>query len=213
MYNAVAIDSIGPEGHSSLISWSAASLLGVAVVGAGLSSSVPVPVVVCAAAFLFFAVASDVRSFRVPNLLTFPALLGALILSPMMGGTSGPMEAALGAALGFGLLVGPYALGGFGAGDVKALMALGAWLGPQTTLGATVWALIAAAGLGLILLAFRGELVGFARRWGRNLFSTLVLRRIAYEAPSAESSTPRGIPFAVALAVGLSIQWFGGSPW
>ena len=120
---------------------------------------------------------------------------------------------AVGAALGFALLIGPYAVGGVGAGDVKALMALGAWLGPPTTLGAAVWALIAAGAFGLLLLAFRGELVDFARRWGRNLFSTLAFRRIAYEAPSAESSASRGIPFAMALAVGLSLQWLGGSPW
>ena len=170
-------------------------------------------VIGCAAAFLICAVASDVRFFLVPNLLTLPALLGALCLSPMMGGTSGLMEAALGAALGFALLIGPYAVGGVGAGDVKALMALGAWLGPLTTLAAAVWALLGAGLFGLALLGFRGELVDFARRWGRNLLGTLAFRRIAYEAPSAESSASRGIPFAMALAVGLSLQWLGGSPW
>ena len=163
--------------------------------------------------FLFFAVASDVRSHRLPNLLTLPSLLGALFLSPWLGATSGPLEAAVGAALGFALLVGPYAIGGVGAGDVKALMALGAWIGPQATLGAVAWALIAAGTFGLALLAWRWELGDFARRWSRTLATTLIQRRLAYEPPAPGSAAASGIPFAVALTLGLAGQWSGGSPW
>ena len=134
-------------------------------------------------------------------------------MSPWLGGTSGPAEAAAGAALGLALLVGPYAIGGIGAGDVKALMALGAWLGPGAILGTTAWALLAAGGFGLFLLALRGELVVFARRWGRNLLGTLAVRRLTYEPPPAGSCAAHGIPFAVALAIGLAVQWLGGSPW
>ena len=180
---------------------------------AGLVGAILPQVLGPAALFLFFAVASDVRFQRVPNLLTFPALLGALLVSPWLGATSGPLEAALGAALGFGLLVGPYALGGMGAGDVKALMVLGAWIGPEAVFGATVWAVIAAGGFGLALLTLRGEIGPLARRWGRTLVAVLILRRFAYEPPAAGSGAASGIPFAAALAVGLAVQWFRGSPW
>jgi prepilin peptidase CpaA len=199
--------------RSALVAWSVAFALGLTLVGAGLVGSTPLPVLGWAAAFLFLAVASDVRSHRVPNLLTLPALLGALLLSPSSGATTGALEAAVGAALGFALLVGPYAAGGVGAGDVKALMALGAWIGPAETLGAIAWALIAAGVLGLAMLAFRQELVGFARRWGQNVTLTLSLRRLSYEPPAAGSVAAGGIPFAAALAIGLSAQWLGGSPW
>jgi prepilin peptidase CpaA len=100
-----------------------------------------------------------------------------------------------------------------GAGDVKALMVVGAWLGPEVTLGVTAWAVIAGGALGLMMLAFRGELGAFARRWGRTLLITLTSRRIAYERPAAGSIASRGIPFAAAIAVGLSVQWYGGPPW
>jgi prepilin peptidase CpaA len=119
----------------------------------------------------------------------------------------------VGAAFGFALLLGPYAVGGVGAGDVKALMALGAWLGPAETLGATAWAVIAAGAFGLALLASRRELGEYARRWGRNLVATLALRQLVYERPAPGSGAAGGIPFAAALAVGLSAQWLGGSPW
>jgi prepilin peptidase CpaA len=202
-----------PDGRRALVAASAAVVFALGLIGSGLRGAVAPSVVGAAAVFLFFAVESDLRSRRLPNLLTLPALSGALLVSPWLGGTSGPVEAALGAGLGFALLVGPYAIGGMGAGDVKALMALGAWLGPEAILGAAAWALLAAGGFGLTLLALRGELAGFAARWRRNLFGTLTLRRLVYQAPPAGSGAAHGIPFAVALAVGLTAQWLGGPPW
>jgi prepilin peptidase CpaA len=211
--SAITINDPLPEVRPAIAAWGVAIGLGLFLVGAGLMSSMPLSVFGWAAAFLFFAVASDVRSHRIPNWLTIPALLAALLVSPWVGATSGPLEAAAGAGLGFALLVGPYALGGMGAGDVKALMVLGAWLGPEAVLGAAAWAVIAGGVFGLIMLAMRGEFVSYARRWGRILLSTLNLRRISYEPPAAGSIAAGGIPFAAAIAVGLAAQWYGGSPW
>ena len=209
----ITISSSMPEVRPALVAWSIAFGLGLFLIVAGFMSSTPLPVFGWAAAFLFFAVASDLRFHRIPNWLTLSALLAALLVSPWAGATSGPLEAALGAALGFALLVGPYALGGFGAGDVKALMVLGAWVGPEAMLGAAGWAVIAGGAFALLMLALRGELGAFARRWGRTLFNTLTSLRIAYEPPAAGSIASGGIPFAVAIAVGLAAQWYGGSPW
>jgi prepilin peptidase CpaA len=210
---AASISHPTQDAHSALVAWSAASVLALAVAGAGVIGSMPLPVFGWAAVFLFFAVASDVRSYRVPNLLTLPALAGALLVSPWFGGTQGPMDAALGAALGFGLLIGPYAVGGVGAGDVKALMALGAWIGVEAILGSAGWAMIAAGSFGLALLALRGELLAFAMRWAQTLTRSVCLRRIDYQPPTAGSRAAGGIPFAAALAIGLAAQWFGGAPW
>jgi len=211
--STITINTPMPEVRPAFVAWSTAAGLGLFSIGAGLISSTPLPIFGWAAAFLFFAVASDLRFHRIPNLLTLPALLVALLVSPWAGATSGPLEAAAGVALGFVLLVGPYALGGMGAGDVKALMVLGAWLGPEVTLGAAAWAVIAGGAFGLTLLALRGELIPFARRWRRILASALTLRRVAYEAPASGSAASGGIPFAAAIAVGLAVQWYGGSPW
>lgn len=195
------------------VAWSISFALGLFVIAAGLISSTPLPIFGWAAAFLFLAVACDVRRHRIPNALTLPALLAALVASPWAGATSGPLEAALGAALGFALLVGPYALGGVGAGDVKALMALGAWIGPEVTLGTAAWAVIAGGAFGIVLLGLRRELDDFARRWARTLLRALTLRRFAYEPPATGSVASGGIPFAAAISVGLAAQLYGGSPW
>jgi len=211
--NTVSINSPMTEVRSAAVAWTAAGAFGMAVVGAGLASSTPLPVFVWAAAFLFFAVASDVRFHRVPNLLTLPALVFALIGSPLIGASAGLNDTLIGAGLGFALLIGPYAVGGVGAGDVKALAALGAWVGAPTILGATAWAMIAAGTFGLALLTLNGELIGFARRWGRILFGMLTLRRNVYEPPAAGSHSAGGIPFAAAIAVGLAVQFYAGFPW
>jgi prepilin peptidase CpaA len=210
---AITIAPAPREVRPALVAGSVAFGLTLVLIAAGLVGSKPLPIIGWAAAFLFFAVASDVRYHRVPNLLTLPALCGALLASPWMGGAGGPLEALAGAALGFALLVGPYAIGGMGGGDVKALMALGAWIGASATLGAAAWALIAAGTFGLAWLTLRGELGSFARRWGRSLVATLTLRRLAYEPPPPGSGAARGIPFAAALALGLAAQWWVGLPW
>ncbi len=211
--STIAFSTSFPEVRPALAAWSSAAGLVLAVICAGLMGSTPLAVFGWAAAFLFFAVASDVRFHRIPNWLTLPALLAALVASPWAGATSGPLEAALGAALGFALLVGPYALGGMGAGDVKVLMVLGAWLGPETTFGAAVWAVIAGGAFGVIVLALRGQFIPYVQRWGRTLIGSLKLRRIYYEPPTAGSIASGGIPFAAAIAVGLAAQWYGGFPW
>jgi len=210
---AITINPSMPKVRSAWVAWTIGGILGSFVLFAGLTSSTPLPIFGWAAVFVLFAVASDVRFHRIPNVLTLPALVAALLVSPWVGATSGVLESALGAALGFALLVGPYAFGGMGAGDVKALMVLGAWLGPKQTLGATVWAVIAGGAFALIMLALRGELGAFGRRWGRTLWGSLTLRRISYERPEADSIARGGIPFAAAIAVGLAVQWYGGSPW
>jgi prepilin peptidase CpaA len=209
----ITISASIPEVRPASVAWSAAIGLVLILIGAALMSSTPLPVFGWAAAFLFFAVASDLRFHRIPNLLTLPALLVALLVSPWLGATSGPIEAIAGAALGFALLVGPYALGGMGAGDVKVLMVIGAWLGPVATLGTAAWAVIAGGAFALIMLVLRGESVSFARRWGRMLLSVLTFRKISYEPPAAGSIASGGIPFAAAIIVGLAAQWYGGSPW
>lgn len=209
--STIAISTSSPEVRPAVAAWSALGL-GLLVVGAGFMSSTPLPVYGWAAAFIFLAVASDVRFHRIPNWLTLPALFGALIASPWVGATSGPLEAAVGAALGLALLIGPYALGGMGAGDVKALMALGAWLGPVAIVGATAWAVIAGSVFAVTMLSLHGEIIPFAQRWGRTLLKTLTSGRVAYMPPEAGSIAAGGIPFAVAIAVGLAAQWYGGSP-
>ncbi|HEV3338821.1 MAG TPA: prepilin peptidase [Pirellulales bacterium] len=63
---------------------------------------------------------------------------------------------AIGAALGLALTLPLYALDGFGGGDVKLVVALGAALGPLALLSALFWVAVAGGVLAL-LAAIRGR--------------------------------------------------------
>jgi len=75
------------------------------------------------------AAVTDWRSRRIPNALTFPSLLAALIYAAAAGGW-GQLGGALGGML---LCAMPFVLlflfAGGGAGDAKLMAGVGAWLG------------------------------------------------------------------------------------
>ena len=75
----------------------------------------------------------DLRTRRIPNYLTLGTAVAGLAFNFMSQGISGLADGFLGMILGFACLILPYLWGGMGAGDVKALAALGAWLGPKLT--------------------------------------------------------------------------------
>jgi prepilin peptidase CpaA len=73
--------------------------------------------------------ATDVWKFKVHNILTLPLLAGGLIYHAIAAGPAGLAGSFLGALCGFGLLISLYLKGGMGAGDVKLMTGVGAWLG------------------------------------------------------------------------------------
>jgi prepilin peptidase CpaA len=108
------------------------------------------------------ASATDLWKFKVYNILTIPMLASGLVVSTFLGGWGGLASSLLGAGLGFGLLVVFYALGGVGAGDVKLLTAVGAWLGPYLTYQVFVAAALFGGAYAVALLLARAGIVGLA---------------------------------------------------
>jgi len=84
--------------------------------------------------FTAAALVSDLRTRRIPNWLTAPALGMAIAMHTASGGISGLGFSLLGFAVGFGVLLCLWLIGGGGGGDVKMMGALGAWLGVTLTI-------------------------------------------------------------------------------
>jgi prepilin peptidase CpaA len=153
----------------------------------------------------------DMRTNRIPNYLTYGGALAGLGYQAYLNGWAGLADGLLGLGLGFGLLIFFYWKGGLGAGDVKALAALGAWLGPQQTFYLFFYMAISGVALIVIVLWKRGLLWSKIRRLWGSLLNRLLLRPHPSMPPSASAPAPApptaGIPYAVALAMGMAILW------
>jgi prepilin peptidase CpaA len=173
----------------------------------------PLPATVWAAAFLFLAVEHDVRCLRIPNWLTGGGLAAALALAGITRGVPGLSEALLGAGVALGVLFVPFLLRWLGAGDVKAMMVLGALWGRELVLPTLFWMLLAGGAIAIAMIVARGELADLCTRWGRSLWISLSTRRFTYFAPAPHSAASGGLPFAVAIGIGASISQIWGFPW
>jgi prepilin peptidase CpaA len=111
----------------------------------------PVPIATILLAALIAGV-TDVWKFKVYNLLTFPLLGAGLLYHAIHGGAAGLAGSFLGGLVAFALMVALYAMGGMGAGDVKFVTAIGAWLGLPLTLYVMMAGSMAAGLYALVLL-------------------------------------------------------------
>jgi prepilin peptidase CpaA len=109
-----------------------------------------------AIALTLVATVYDLRRREVPNWIG-----AALVVSAATAIAAGLTDVtwvglAIGAALGLILTLPLYGLGGFGGGDVKLVVALGAALGPLALLSALFWVALSGGALAVIA-AIRGR--------------------------------------------------------
>lgn len=140
---------------------------------------------------------------KVPNWITFPMILSGWIYSTVAFGYSGLADSLLGTVVGLGLLLPAYAIGGMGAGDVKLLAGVGAWMGVSVTF----YAFCVSALLGGVIAL---GMVLYRRAWAKHRdqfwsivgeISTIrdpdVLSAIAAERKKSMLLLPYGIPIAL----------------
>jgi prepilin peptidase CpaA len=104
------------------------------------------------------ACVSDLRTRRIPNALTFGAAVAALLFHGTTAGTSGLATSIGGWMLGAALFFPVFALRGMGAGDVKLLAAVGAWLGPLPVASVALITAIAGGAIALVVSLMHGYL-------------------------------------------------------
>jgi prepilin peptidase CpaA len=104
------------------------------------------------------ACVTDLRTRRIPNVLTFGAAATALLAYAIVQGTDGFLLSLGGWAVGTALFLPFFLLGGLGGGDVKLLGALGAWLGPGDALWLAVYSSMAGGAVAVIVALHHGYL-------------------------------------------------------
>lgn len=165
------------------------------------------------AILLATAVWSDVQSHRIPNRLVLSGLLLGLtcngllplVADPPLGqiGTLGWTGSLLGALAGLAVLLPMYLLRALGAGDVKLMAMVGAFIGPQAVLGAALGTLVA-GGVLAVAAALRWRVVGVMLGNVKTMVQSGVVQLGAGETPRMvqPSASAGQLPYAIAIAAG-----------
>lgn len=166
---------------------------------------------VLAVIFALAAGLSDLRTRRIPNRLTVPALLIGLGVNAVAGGWHGFMQGLEGAAIGLGLLLPVVLLRGLGAGDWKLMGALGAFVGPNKTVEILLVSVFLAGGWGVVEMVRQRRVKSTLwNLWelvhGFVVFGLQPNPNISIDNPPL-IKLPFGAVTAVATAVALSAAW------
>jgi prepilin peptidase CpaA len=169
----------------------------------GLAENWPIWVVTIT---LVFAAVIDGLKLKVPNWITFPMIVSGWIYSAAFSpyaGWEGLLFSLVGTAVGLALLLPAYAIGGMGAGDVKLLAGVGAWVWGTVTLYAFAVSALVGGVLAVVMV-----LVGKGWRKHQSQFWVICseiltvrnpdkLATIAAERKPSMMLLPYGIPIAI----------------
>ena len=147
----------------------------------------------------------DIRSQKIPNLITFPAIIMALIYHFSTHGLDGLIFSAIGLATGIGLLFIPYMIGVSGAGDAKLLGAVGAILGSKSVFVAFLLTAIVGGIYAIILILInQKQFKGFFKKQIITL-KLFILTREFIPDPVEERNKKPKLCYGVAILLGTVI--------
>ncbi len=108
---------------------------------------------------LVVAAVIDGLKLKVPNWITFPMVIAGWIYSATcVAGYSwweGLLFSLAGTAVGLALLLPAYAIGGMGAGDVKLLAGIGAWVWSTDTVYAFAVSAVVGGAIAVVMVVFQ----------------------------------------------------------
>lgn len=148
---------------------------------------------------------TDVKSRRVPNLLTGPAILAGLALHSALDGWRGLEHSFLGALICGGIFFVLFLTGGMGGGDVKLIAAVGALAGLSHIVYVLIFTGLAGGVMALALVARRRRF----RETLTNVGALVTHHRIHGLEPHPEINVTNAaalrLPYALAIAAGTAI--------
>lgn len=166
---------------------------------------------ILAAAFALTAGVTDLRSRKIPNWLTYPAIPVAIVLHWIVAGGHAALLSLAGTAVGLGVLLPFVLLGGLGGGDWKLMGALGAFFEPKRLVPVLVITLMINGLMALALVIWRKRLGRTVRNIGKMTAALSSLRSPGPEL-SIESSEADKVPFGIAAAI-ATLLYVVAQPW
>ena len=163
-------------------------------------------VVLCAAAV---ARATDIRSRRIPNVLTLPLLVAGLIEATVArGGLHGLLDALAGCVIVGVPFVLLFLFAGGGGGDAKLMGAIGAWVGVSQGVIVVVAVTACGAVIGLAFAALRRQLVPVLRNMrmiGQGVWCAVAARKAPgdVQALMPDAAVMLKMPYGIAICAGL----------
>lgn len=166
-----------------------------------------IPLAVC----LTVSAVTDLKHRKVFNKVTYPAILGGVVLHGIALGWAG-LASGLGMAFGtivVGVLLLPLIGGAIGGGDIKLVAAIGAFLGLEATLHVLFYSLLLASVLGIVMAAMNGYLGTMLHRlWRfiRGWIFAAAYRTTAVTEPLERDERSK-LPFAVPTLFGAVLAY------
>jgi prepilin peptidase CpaA len=161
------------------------------------------------------AAISDIRTRRVPNWLTLPALFAGVAGSVFWAGTAGPLWAIAGATIvalpAFVLFV----FAGGGAGDVKLLGALGSWLAFRDVIVVVICVAVASVICGILWAVFQrhaakllSNMARIAKGYMVAMYSRNMRDALVFIPDRTEMQTmPYCVPIFVGMCLAATERW------
>jgi prepilin peptidase CpaA len=164
--------------------------------------------------FLVICCITDFRTGRIPNAVSTSAVVVGALLNWYLLGLLGLVNSIVGLFLMLALLLGPFAMGGIGGGDVKMMGAVGSLTGPRLACLSLMAGLLIGGAVMVLHLARIGRLREKARSTYRMFAVALLTRSLEPLRISGQGAETVSLPYSVPLAVGtlcaLAVNGFLG---
>ncbi len=162
---------------------------------------------------LVVAAVIDGFELRVPNWLTFPMIVSGWIYSVALSpyaGWQGLWLSLIGTAVGVALLLPAYAVGGMGAGDVKLLGGVGAWMWGTVTLYAFAVSALVGGVIAVGMVLYQGTWQKHKNQFWSILNEIATVKDPEKLAEMAAERKPRMflLPYGIPIAIG-TVAYFG----
>jgi prepilin peptidase CpaA len=163
----------------------------------------PQPIPLCVVALAIVTASTDLVARRIPNPIVLCGLIAALCVQVWLHGLwSGALLWIEGALAGFAVLFPFYLLRGMAAGDVKLLMAIGAWVGPAIALHIALVTFLVGGAWSLVVIVRSGKVRQLMQLVARGFSRWIPGAAAMAIAPPGQQATLGTLPYGVAIAAG-----------